>query len=119
MYPRDHDNKPIAGVGRLADQARVVGGLSRLDVADHHSTAVPRSFPLGIFKQAEDAIGHVVQRCENLAGKSLLGQELTVALPIVGGDPGSGRIQPRFIASLCKIGPDRHGDAVTLLELQS
>ena len=52
----EHDDQPVAGVGRLADERRVVGRLAGLDLADDHAPAVPRPVALGVLEPSEDLV---------------------------------------------------------------
>ncbi len=58
---RNDDDQPVPRICRLADQARIVGRLSALDVTDHHATPIPRNMLLGVAQPTEDLVRHRVR----------------------------------------------------------
>ena len=50
VHASKHNDDFVTRVGGLADQARVVAGLTRLNVAYHKAPTIPRIYPSRIFQ---------------------------------------------------------------------
>lgn len=81
MEPGEHDDELVARIGRLADKARIVGGLARLDMAHHEPAPIPWTVARRVFQLLEDFVGGLVERIDDCVGQALL-QVRLIARPV-------------------------------------
>ena len=67
----EHHDELVAGVGGLADQADVVGGLPGLDLADDKPFPAPTAGPGWVLQLPEHPVGGVVEPPHHLPGHQL------------------------------------------------
>ena len=117
----DDDDQSVAGVRGLADQARIVRCLAGLHMADDHASAIPRPGFVGVLEQAENSIGHFVERREHAPGQPAACQIFPIPVPVVRFDICARLGQPWPVLGIPIVDNRAHGHrhSVTGLELAS
>ena len=118
MDARDHHDKAIASVGRLADETRIILCFAALDVSDDHAAATPRTGVVRVAQSIENLVRHFIGCVDDRLWQALQVQQLAVPTPVEVSDFA---IDPRVVqpgAEILRVndGAEAHADTVLFFD---